>query len=301
MGTGLAFDGTSLLVSCNYNNAIAAVSPDDGHRVGTYTITGMSAIGALAWDRGRNRLWACEGFGGNDHNVWLIDLATSTATFMFTSGGCVDGLGYDGTDDTLWTSADVSTIVNHYRPDGTLISANDVSGKIGACGSSGIAVGGAYLFLANNGCQQIFAVSKDFTQSALFGTYPARLEDLECDDKTFAAQGKAAIWSKDAYDNVLNAFEANVGDCGFGGYGAAPPAIHSGPSRRSAPATRRSATTPSATRAARSTALPATSGTSSRTWPSPGAARRSICDARTTPWPPPATGPSATGGHRATP
>lgn len=222
VGTGLAFDGTSLLVSCNYNNVIAAVSPVDGHRVTTYTVAGMSAIGALAWDRGRNSLWACEGFGGNDRNVWLVDLATSTATFKFTTGGCVDGLGYDGTDDTLWTSADVSTIVNHYRPDGTLISANDVSGKIGDCGSSGIAVGGAYLFLTNNGCQQIFAVSKDFSQSSLFGTYPARLEDLECDDKTFAAQGKAAIWSKDAYDNVLNAFEANVGDCGFGGCGSGP-------------------------------------------------------------------------------
>jgi hypothetical protein len=82
----------------------------------------------------------------------------------------------------------------------------------------GLAAGGPYLFLANDGCSQIYrAVKSDPVATELFGSYPARLEDMECDDLTFGADGKAAIWSKDAYDAVLNAYELNPGDCGFGG------------------------------------------------------------------------------------
>lgn len=232
VSTGIAFDGSRLLVSCNYNNQIYAVSPSNGARLTTYSISGVSAIGALAWDRGRGKLWACEGFGGDDHRLWMIDLSTSVATFQFTTQGCVDGLAYDGADDTIWSSADVASSVQHFRTDGTLISSLSVSGKLGSCGNSGIAVGGPNLFLANNGCSQIYKAPKTLQTTTLFGTYPARLEDLECDDITFAGSGKAAIWSKDAYDNVLNAFELNPGDCGYGGFASTitlSPATDQGP------------------------------------------------------------------------
>jgi hypothetical protein len=69
-----------------------------------------------------------------------------------------------------------------------------------------------------NGCSEIYRTLKESPQDvSLFATYPARLEDLECDDRTFRSLGTAAIWSKDAYDGILNAFELNLGDCGFGG------------------------------------------------------------------------------------
>lgn len=224
---GLAFDGSRLLVSCSDHNIITAVSPADGARLATYTVSGMTSIGAMAWDRGRKKLWACDGFGSGGRNVRLVDLSASAATPSFLSNGCVDGLAFDGTDDTLWSSGDVSPTVEHYRIDGTLLSSNEVSGKIGSCGSSGIAVGGKDLFLANNGCSQIYRVSKTFSTSVLFGTYPARLEDLECDDQTFRSQGKQVVWSKDAYDNILNAFELNAGDCGYGG-GSVIPGVRAG-------------------------------------------------------------------------
>lgn len=219
VGTGVAFDGTNLLLSCDSDNTITAVSPVDGHFVRSYTISGVSAIGALAWDRGRNLMWACGGFNGDDTIVYKINLDTSTATQAFSgTQGCPDGLAFDGTNDTLYLSADVATMVQHYKADGTLIENIDVTGKLGNCGNSGIAVGGSYLFLANDGCSQIYRSPKnDVSAPALFGSYPQRLEDMECDDLTFRADGKAAIWSKDAYDGILNAFELNVGDCGFGG------------------------------------------------------------------------------------
>jgi pimeloyl-ACP methyl ester carboxylesterase len=218
VGTGIAFDGRQLLLSCWSNNQILAVDPDSGARLHTYEINGISGIGALAWDRARNHLWACDTGSG----VYIINLTLQTALHRFNSQGCVDGLAYDGSDDTLYTSADVAPTVQHYKTDGTLLLSFDVQGKIGQCGNSGIAVGGPSIFLSNNGCSEIYQTSKDFSQFSLLGSFPARLEDLECDDVTFRGSGKAAIWSKDAYDGVLNAFELNPGLCGFGGQPSGP-------------------------------------------------------------------------------
>lgn len=219
VGTGVGFDGTNLLLSCDSDNVITAVSPQDGSFVRSFNISGISAIGAMAWDRGRNELWACGGFSADDTVVYRINLDTQTATRAFGgTAGCPDGLAFDGTDDTLYLSADVATTVQHYSSGGTLLGTINVGGKLGGCGNSGIAIGGPYLFLANDGCSQIYRAAKtDPSSPTLFGSYPARIEDMECDDLTFRAGGKAAIWTKDAYDNVLNAFELNSGDCGFGG------------------------------------------------------------------------------------
>jgi hypothetical protein len=217
VGTGIAFDGHKLFLSCWGSNDISAIDPANGNHLQTFTIGGVQDLGALAWDRGRNRLWACD----SGSTVYLIDLGALSSSLQFTSQGCVDGLAYDGSDDTIYSSADVAGSVQHYKTNGVLLSSLDVSGKLGACGNSGLAVGGAWLFLSNDGCSEIYKATKDLSQVSQFGSYPARLEDLECDDVTFKASGKAAIWSKDAYDGVLNAFELNPGDCGFGGFSPA--------------------------------------------------------------------------------
>lgn len=219
VGVGIAFDGSDLLLSCDTSATIQRYSPADGSFVGSFTASGVSSLGALAWDSSRNQLWACD----NYNNVVLIDPATGTSTFEFTTQGCFDGLAYDGTDDTVWASADAAGTFQHYGIDGALLASYPWTG---GCGNSGLAIGGPYLFLANNGCSQIYRAPKtDPTAIELFGAYPARLEDLECDDLTFKADGKAAIWSKDAYDGVLNAFELNPGDCGFGGQPPTPDEI----------------------------------------------------------------------------
>jgi hypothetical protein len=97
--------------------------------------------------------------------------------------------------------------------------------SLGSYGNSGIAVGGSLLYLANNGGQQIYQVDKSFSPGpALFAEFPARLEDLECDNITFGGgpSPKAAIWSVDAYDNIVNAWEIPDGSCTFGGGGGGP-------------------------------------------------------------------------------
>jgi hypothetical protein len=214
VGTGVAFDGTHLLLSCWYDGNIVAVSPANGSYVATHTITGRTNFEALAWDNGRTALWACTDHG----SVGTISLSANTFSPKFTVTGCTDGLAYDAADDTIWASADAAYSVEHYSISGTLIHSYPVD--LGGCGNSGIAVGGPKLYLANNGCSQIYTVDKGFTTTpALFASFPRRIEDLECDNVTFAAQAKGAIWSNDAYDNILNAWEIPAGSCSFGGGG----------------------------------------------------------------------------------
>ncbi len=221
IGTGIAFDGENLYLSCWYTNDLYVVDPADGALIDTVSVTGVSGMGALAWDRARSQMWVCT-YPSETVALVSINGSTGSAATQFTpAGGCIDGLAYDGGDDSVFTSGDVDSVIYHYDAQGGLLDSRSVAGSLGGCGSSGIAIGGGDLFLANNGCSQIYRVANE--QNAvpvLFATYPERLEDLECDDVTFAGQGKAAIWSKDAYDPVLNAFELNAGDCGFGGVGS---------------------------------------------------------------------------------
>jgi hypothetical protein len=220
VGTGIAFDGTNLLISCWYTNTIEVVSAVDGALLSTHTITGLSGIGAIAWDVAGSQLWACNSV---DQSVVTIDLETNVAQPRFASRGCLDGLSFDGFDNTVWASADAAPTLEHYRPDGSLIDSFQLNDTLGGCGNSGIAAGTNMLFMANNGCSQIYQVPKDHvgatgadSETALIGGYPARLEDLECDDQTF--DGTTVIWSKDAYDAVINAFDVGSVDCGVGGY-----------------------------------------------------------------------------------
>jgi len=222
--TGIAFDGTSLILSCHEDPILTFVNPTSGAQVKLLTTTGTTDLGALAYDKGRGMLWAC-----NNGDVGLVDLATGTYTKVFTaSDDCLDGLAYDGSDDTIWASGDAQSSIQHYSSTGSPLGSMDLSGKLGNCGNSGIAVGGANLYLANNGCSEIYEATKDLATSTLFigtdKTGNRRVEDLECDNVTFASQGKTVIWSQDAYDNILTAYEIPAGVCGFGGAPPAPPA-----------------------------------------------------------------------------
>src|SRR4051812_33193712 len=57
IGTGIAFDGSDLILSCWNSNVITAVSPEDGSFLRTYTITGATDLGAMAYDVQRHKLW----------------------------------------------------------------------------------------------------------------------------------------------------------------------------------------------------------------------------------------------------
>jgi hypothetical protein len=215
---GVAFDGTNLLVSCTGNNVIDVVKSSDGSLVREITATSESSIGAIAFDATRGKLWACSpAFGGP--GIVLIDPGTGASSngFTPTSGGCADGLAYDASDDTLWHSADASCEVGHSKTDGTPLGTFNVCAPslLGGSGNSGIAVGGEKLYMSNDGGQQIYRVDKKVETSTLFATLGQRLEDMECDNITFAP--KTALWVIDAYDRTLNAFEIPAGSCNFGG------------------------------------------------------------------------------------
>ena len=109
--------------------------------------------------------------------------------------------------------------MNHYSPTGTVIAAFTVS--LSGEGNSGLAVGGDTLYLGNDGGGEIWQSNKTLTTPTIFigtdKTGGRRVEDLECDNVTFAGQSKAVMWSQDAYDNILNAYEIPNGSCAFGG------------------------------------------------------------------------------------
>ena len=215
VGVGVAFDGVNLLVSCYSDNTITENSPADGSLVAVHHITGVTSLGALAWDNGRGVVWAC----GNFSTIGTINLATNVYTPVFDPvGGCFDGLAYDASDDTLWSGFDANNQIDHSTTTGTHIAtfAPGIS-------RSGIAVGGDLIYMADNGGQTIWRSPKDFSAVTEFASFSRRLEDLECDDLTFGTQLKAAIWVNDAYDNILNAFEIPLGSCAFGGGGGEEP------------------------------------------------------------------------------
>lgn len=213
INTGLAYDGDSLIISCWYNSTLSFVDAVDHTSNGSVTVSGLYGIQAMAYDLGRDRLWVCNG-----NTVYLVDQRAGmldASVAPIATSGCIDGLAYDGSDDTLWVSGDSVSTIQHFQTDGTLIETRSLSGLIGGCGNSGIAVGGDQLFLANNGCSQVYQVSKDLTSSSYFAGLNRRVEDMECDDRTFPGVG--AMWVQDAYDQVLTAFEMPVGLCSFGG------------------------------------------------------------------------------------
>jgi hypothetical protein len=212
IGVGIAFDGANLLASCYSDNTITENDPATGALVAVHHIAGASSLGALAWDESRHQVWACSGFA----TIGVIDLATNVYTPVFNPvGGCFDGLAYDGSDDTLWSGYDANDRLNHSSTAG--VALGQFSPGITR---SGIAVGGATLYMANDGGQQLYQSPKDLSAVTPFASFPRRLEDLECDNVSFLAASKAAIWSIDAHDNIVNAWEIPNGSCAFGGGGS---------------------------------------------------------------------------------
>jgi len=183
----------------------------------------------ISWDDGRKVFWAVL-HASNPVDVYTVDPATGTATFKFTSstnsnGVFRDGLAYDGTDDSLWISGDVSTTIEHHAADGTNLGAitpKDAAGdNLGQI--SGVFAGnGDTLYLGRDGDQQIVRVKKSdgsfIDQFASPGG--ARDEGLECDSVNFAPL--TVLWSREFMDpGFLSVIELESGSCSCGG---APPA-----------------------------------------------------------------------------
>ena len=94
----------------------------------------------------------------------------------------------------------------------------NVTAQCGYNQTSGVAVGGADLFISVAGCPYYFEYTKSGTQVAAYAINFAgqqSTQDVECDDLSYSV---AVFWIKDGYDGHIRAFEQpRSGACLYGG------------------------------------------------------------------------------------
>lgn len=236
LGVGTTYDGANLWYTCHGQSPdLLRADPRTGQVTASYSIAG--GLGALAYDAGRNAIWAGNS-GGNSGNVYLITLdgsrnvTGSSLKFNTCSAFCNDiddGLAYDSSDDTLYYSPDTSTTIYHYSSAGSLISSFPWAGS--SCYNSGLALGGGDIYEGSDGCNMVWVVAKTAPSTVLFsfstvvsGDPNFRDESLTCDPNTFSYEGKSVMWSKEAYSPMrAHAFEVPSGTCGVGGGSTSSP------------------------------------------------------------------------------
>ena len=235
--------GVSVAVDCSGNvyytlNASNNLYKMDnaGTLLGTTPIMtaagGSVVVDEFAWDETRHVLWAQE-HGTSPINIYQVNPTTGIATFQFAAGSSIgtfrDGIAYDGTDDSLWISGDVSSVIDHVKcSDGTPASPAQITPKNaggGTLGSiSGVIVGqGDLLYLGQNGNQQIVQVKKsDGSFLSVFASPGgARDEGLECDPVNFSP--KLALWSREFNSpGFASVIELAPGTCSCGGVVTTP-------------------------------------------------------------------------------
>jgi len=234
-GVGIAFDGTNLWYSCAHSHWDLHRAGTDGVVTASYSID--AGLGALAYDAGRNGIWAGPGFGrAGAGAVWFISLDAGKNVVGFSLVGNVpeagildDGLAYDGLIDDLYFSTDGSVTISHYdivpgSPPTVGAHLDDFAWGGSDCFNSGLAIGGTLLYEGSNGCNHVWVVDKvsklpAFDFPTIIGAI--RDEDLECDEITFAGIGKEVMWSIEAYEpRQAGAYEIPAGSCKHGGGGS---------------------------------------------------------------------------------
>lgn len=250
LGAGVTFDGKNLWYSCdNSSPDLYRADPTTGQVTASYNVAG--GLGALAYDAGRNAIWAGFGVGTggggmSDPNyvpgagdIILIPLdsnknaVVSSATLKVTASDAdvsncspapIDGLAYDASNDSLYIAPECSSTIYRYSTSGNeLGTLSWYGGNDPTCNGSagGLAVGGSALLEASNQCNTIWAVDKNTGNllynfsTAVSGDPNSRGLGLTCDDTTF---GKDVVWSKEASSPMrAHAFEIPAGSCVPGG------------------------------------------------------------------------------------
>jgi hypothetical protein len=244
IGVGITYDGTYLWYSCYSSGGtddLIRADPLTGAVSAHYNIEG--GIGSIAYDSGRNVIWAAQGGGAGFTGVGACviaeipltashELNTSKSIVTIPAPSCegiVDGLAYDGGTDQLYWSPDVSGTIWLLSTTGAIVTTFAPDTSTG-CGNSGVGLGGSILYEGFNGCSTVVGVDKSthaflFKFSTLDATgAPFRDESLTCDPNTFASSGQQVMWTKDAYSPMLAvAYEIPLGSCGAGGQPPPPP------------------------------------------------------------------------------
>jgi len=229
-------NGVSVANNCQgeiyytHNDAVLYKTDANGADLGSVSILDAAGspvtIDEMAWDESRQILWGQE-FDSNPVDVYTVNATTGLAAFAFTATQTVsigtfrDGIAYDGSDDSLWLTGDVSTTVEHYSTAGAFINqitpTNAAGEELGLI--SGATVGnGDLLYLGRNGAVQIVQVQKSNGAFISEFSSPAgtRDEGLECDAYSFAPT--LALWSREFNSpGDITAIEIEAGTCECGG------------------------------------------------------------------------------------
>jgi hypothetical protein len=235
-GIGICVDCDGNLYYTNSFEPVIRKMDAFGVLIGTIPLTHVDGsaltLGAISWDDNRQMIWGGTDQEGAPAKVYLVDPVTGVGTLRFTtqSGGFgfIDGIGYDATDDSVWVSDDVSTVIDHHSattglplPGSPLTPLNAGGSPLGSI--SGVIRGvGDQLYLGQNGLGQIVRVRA--SDGGFLGTFASpggRDEDLECDAINFFPT--LALWSKDAYNNQVTAIEVEPGTCACAGQQNNPP------------------------------------------------------------------------------
>jgi hypothetical protein len=194
-----------------------------------------TGVMSISYDRGRGVFWAVSGDGLTIYTLTKAGVATPQLRidpvvdrpgFELAPFANEVKIAYDHSDDTIWYSPDATIRIYHYQtgPDSVgravVVPATpyvdvDMSAECGYSQSSGVATGGADLFVSIAGCQRYFEFTKTGQK---VGSYPMNVQsagDLECDNTSYAV---SVMWVKDEYLGELRAYEQpSTGACVTGG------------------------------------------------------------------------------------
>ena len=261
IGPSVAFDGQFLYYTSWFTDGGAILHridvPPAGSLSGATGHTDIPIVGAsvmdISYDASRDMFWAA---GGDGVSIYLL-AKTGRATLQFVvdpatgrPGNCkivegchseINGLAYDGTDDTIWYSPDASYRIYHYQTYGDALASalpvsatpyvdvdvapNDMAPQCGYNNSAGVVVGGTHLFLTAGGCAYFFEYTKTGTKVGFYQYTPNPSqhspEDLECDNLSYPTQ--PVVWIRDGYTGHIRAFAVASGTCVYGGGFTLPP------------------------------------------------------------------------------
>ncbi|MCA9289540.1 MAG: hypothetical protein KDA25_00330 [Phycisphaerales bacterium] len=251
---GCAFDGGYLHYTRCGDENIYKIDPLSGALIDTFASGIPEFPNAISYDATRNAIWiGCQGCNAVGMPIYLWhfgadgdpNTADDTVTHEFDIpfgllnpatgnpflGFCfIDGIAFDAfdpndpNDDGLWVSDDVDDDLGLFALDGSLINGYaPASVDPSLATTSGLAVGGPRIYLANNGGGDVFRADKfadPLTLVDQFENGNDRQEDMECDPVTFAPI--EVMWVRTtpqggAFPDVITAYEIEPGSCGLGG------------------------------------------------------------------------------------
>jgi len=202
---------------------------------------------AMAYDASRGGLWICtQGPNASGMPIYFQDfqgtfgtMADDIVTLEFTittppanpglnfcDGIAINLNGAGAADDRIFFSKDVNDMTEIYDVTGTYIaSINNLLIDASLSSGSGLAVGGNFLYLANNGGGDVFRADLGANPLQppfvdMFTSGDDREEDMECDPITFAPID--VMWVRTTpqgspANNVITAYEIEPNTCGAGG------------------------------------------------------------------------------------